>query len=407
MALAHSPKIVKDGLVLHIDSANPKCYDGSENLMESSEAFVTWGFANCTVSSNVVLAPDRTKTADAIIASAADVGHYFTKSATGTTLSDTIYTFSIYLKHKGFDLLVFQPTFKDGTYQNIANWNLATKTATATGDGIAATIEELDDGWFRVTSTFNSKTGASQIAPLIYIGTYGNILGDGVKGVYAWGAQLERGAKSSKYKKTTTAAIPRSTTISDLSSNNNNGTLFNSPTFVDDALEFNGTNQYIDFGDKFSYAVGSIEFWFNLTTSISIPHSGNVRPWGKHTDFEARWGGGTTTSGASLAVDLGASIGPPASLQSIQNSWLNTSWYNVVITWNTTTLTSKMYIQGSLDTTGTCTAAIPSLTGSFFVGRSTTAYFPGKISVFKVYNRELTSDEVQQNFNAVRGRYGL
>ena len=209
------------------------------------------------------------------------------------------------------------------------------------------------------------------------------------------------------------AANPKSypgsgTTWFDLSGNGNNGTIVNSPTFANGSFAFNGTTQYIDAGTyQYNTAQGSISFWFKLTSSIAIPHSGNIRPWGKSTDFEARWGGGTTTSGASLAVDLGASIGPPATLQSIQNSWLNTSWYNVVTTWDTSTLTSKMYIQGQLNASGSCATALTSLTGNFYIGRSPLAYYAGNISNFNAYNRELSVSEVQQNFNALRGRYGL
>ena len=34
-------------------------------------------------------------------------------------------------------------------------------------------------------------------------------------------------------------------------------------------------------------------------------------------------------------------------------------------------------------------------------------YFDGKISNVKMYNKTLTASEVAQNFNALRGRYGI
>ena len=37
----------------------------------------------------------------------------------------------------------------------------------------------------------------------------------------------------------------------------------------------------------------------------------------------------------------------------------------------------------------------------------TNRYLDGRISVAMVYNRALTSSEVEQNFNATRGRYGI
>ena len=36
-----------------------------------------------------------------------------------------------------------------------------------------------------------------------------------------------------------------------------------------------------------------------------------------------------------------------------------------------------------------------------------TEYFQGDIAIAQIYNRALTPSEIQQNFNATRGRYGL
>ena len=35
------------------------------------------------------------------------------------------------------------------------------------------------------------------------------------------------------------------------------------------------------------------------------------------------------------------------------------------------------------------------------------AYMNGKVSTTKFYNRALSASEIQQNFNATRGRYGI
>jgi len=60
------------------------------------------------------------------------------------------------------------------------------------------------------------------------------------------------------------------------------------------------------------------------------------------------------------------------------------------------------------------TAALPA--GTFTYNGTTSAYqvgspggswFPGEIPLMKIYNRALSAAEVQQNFNALRGRYGI
>lgn len=49
-------------------------------------------------------------------------------------------------------------------------------------------------------------------------------------------------------------------------------------------------------------------------------------------------------------------------------------------------------------------------TGNFIIGNQSqfnAEYFQGSISNVQVYNIALTSDQVKQNFNAVRSRYGI
>lgn len=69
-----------------------------------------------------------------------------------------------------------------------------------------------------------------------------------------------------------------------------------------------------------------------------------------------------------------------------------------------------MYINGSLVNTVTTPFLLHS--GSFFnkeIGSYITdnRFFLGKISTTQVYNRALSPTEIQQNFNALRGRYGI
>jgi hypothetical protein len=56
----------------------------------------------------------------------------------------------------------------------------------------------------------------------------------------------------------------------------------------------------------------------------------------------------------------------------------------------------------------TNTAFLPS--GILKIGRralNTTVIMSGTLSVVKIYNKVLSADEVAQNFNALRGRYGI
>ena len=184
----------------------------------------------------------------------------------------------------------------------------------------------------------------------------------------------------------------------DLSDQGNNGTLTNGPTFSSSdggSIVFDGTNDYVDLGDNFNLATGTFDFWFNLDNS---PASTD-RIWGKNQNFECRW-----TGTPQFVVDLGAS----SSITSTKTDWSAGQWYNITLTWNSSSNVSTLYVQGAQDTTGTATSPV-GLTGNFRIGSSldNSAYMDGKVAIFKVYNTVLTSAQVAENYNANRSRFGL
>jgi hypothetical protein len=98
---------------------------------------------------------------------------------------------------------------------------------------------------------------------------------------------------------------------------------------------------------------------------------------------------------------------------------LNTS-YHVVLTNNYSVGTLNLYINGVLfSSVATATQEYnatnivsagniginkPQVDGG---GSETYSYFTGRLDVAKIYNRALSAAEVQQNFAALRGRYGI
>ena len=86
-------------------------------------------------------------------------------------------------------------------------------------------------------------------------------------------------------------------------------------------------------------------------------------------------------------------------------------WVNIVGTY-TVGGAMVLYRNGEVDTTGTGPASISYSAQVFGVGTRTFdgAYqYPwnGSIGSVQLYNRALSADEVKQNFNALRGRYGV
>ena len=90
-------------------------------------------------------------------------------------------------------------------------------------------------------------------------------------------------------------------------------------------------------------------------------------------------------------------------------------FYHIVLSYaggQSTNVNKKVWINGIAQTLSAGSTSISALPDnpSFSIGRDrgrNTAYWPGKIPVFKVYNRALSSSEVQQNYNAYKNRFNI
>jgi hypothetical protein len=87
------------------------------------------------------------------------------------------------------------------------------------------------------------------------------------------------------------------------------------------------------------------------------------------------------------------------------------TWYHLTGTYNG--LINSLYVNGSLvSSVDVVKSGIPDsgswqIGGGVAFGGNTGKYGKGEIPVAKIYNRALSAAEIQQNFNALRGRYGL
>jgi len=205
------------------------------------------------------------------------------------------------------------------------------------------------------------------------------------------------------------------TTWSDLSGNGNNGSLVNMDgANLDSAnggsLTFDGSNEQVSLGSlKLNTAAGTISFWVKLDVNVTPSFTGNMRPFGSDTDFEMRWG--PSGEGGNLWFDLGYSFSDGAK-PTTKNNWNSNQWYNIVAVWDANASTSAWYIDGVLDSSsnvGVSAATLTALSGNLLIGSSggIAGYLDGNISQFSAYNRALSASEVKQNFNALRGRFGL
>jgi hypothetical protein len=200
------------------------------------------------------------------------------------------------------------------------------------------------------------------------------------------------------------AANPKSypgsgTTWTDLSGNGNNGTLTNGPTFNGDnlgSLVFDGVNDYISTPVTGTFPQISFDYWGffddpNLNTKLR-----NESAFGDWTSSRVHWG---TRWSVGMHWNVnGAWIETPATN-------LKYGWNHFSLIWNHTAGQRLIYINNILSTSWTTNGNM--VLGDFRIGVATNlnAYYRGNISNFKIYNRALTAQEIQQNFNALKGRY--
>jgi alpha-tubulin suppressor-like RCC1 family protein len=89
---------------------------------------------------------------------------------------------------------------------------------------------------------------------------------------------------------------------------------------------------------------------------------------------------------------------------SISTPLLNTTYYNIVATSNGTTL--KLYQNNSLLTTANLNGTLTSTT-LFYTISDIMNSFAGNLSNIQVYNKELSTTEIQQNYISIKTRFGL
>lgn len=94
------------------------------------------------------------------------------------------------------------------------------------------------------------------------------------------------------------------------------------------------------------------------------------------------------------------------------STYINTSnWYQVVGTF--TSGTRRIYINGSMVASDTQAGTLNTNAGGMSIGvyggysGGRGYYYNGNLSSCRVYSKELSATEVLQNFNALRGRYGV
>jgi hypothetical protein len=205
----------------------------------------------------------------------------------------------------------------------------------------------------------------------------------------------------------------------DLSNKGNNGTLINGPTFDSNnfgSIDFDGVDDRVDIpnnqqlsDDIFSNSLFStLECWVNIrefknwTCMINKAFGGSY----SNTTGPGLW---SNINGYQFVIGTGVGGNPTGGSKRIDFTANINQWYYIVGTVNGNV--ARMYVNGSLHGTNTSTVnTIEQNTSPIVIGaRCTTCtpYLDGNIGFIKIYNKELTPEEILQNYNATKSRFGL
>ena len=202
-----------------------------------------------------------------------------------------------------------------------------------------------------------------------------------------------------------TKSYPGSGTAwTDLSGNGNNGTLTNGPTFDSGnggSIVFDGTDDEVDNFSSSDFAAGTDNFSFSVWIRRNGPQIGGagIISVSGSANWEFR-----VVEGLDMRIRASGVVLNYSSVDLPDLTWTNMSFVRE----GTGTNQSKLYVDGKLK--ASASNFTTNIAGTdFVIGKDRTGndFFGGNISIVKYYNRALTAAEVQQNFNAFRGRYGI
>jgi hypothetical protein len=216
-----------------------------------------------------------------------------------------------------------------------------------------------------------------------------NIVNDGLV------LYVDPGSPNSYYNKT-------STVIVDISDNNRIGTFTNGPLYSNDgngSIALDGSNDFVSFGNVAALNFTtpfSIGCWFKRNTtqpSVDSAIIGNIN--GAYTGYMLWYNSGT--------VDFYFNSGIRANSAT---TILANTWYHVMGIW--TGAAAQIYLNGTLNVSSAYSTPPGNSTPLFTIGQYQSGRnFAGNVSTCTAYNKPLSADEVLQNFNATRARFGI
>ena len=401
MSLIQSPSVVTNGLVFYYDLANQKkSWIGAPttNVIVNPEALWTGTTYNLNGSGylyDATSAPTHSLSYDSTVArpiggrgilrynTGANTGYKYW-AVRGYVPSAGTYTFSYYARLRGNNMsaqLSPNQLWRDtGTDKSVSgDWNPTYTTE-----------------WKRYTTTGYVTTY------LDYFPVHGSSVPGGYE-LEMCGFQLEAGSVASTFVVGTRSNTQAIKDLSNSVTVTANNLTYNS----DNTFEWAGTGQYLSYSAPEMYS-HTIEFVVYNPGTQTFAYPSFYQQYGQQGALGYAW---IYLSGNSSTVTYQFANGTTNAL-----SWANAvpanTYTHLAFVANYLTQTVSLYKNGELMSSQTSSNIRPIPASTAYVGnyqgQASSSYdLKGKLPIYRVYKRALSSAEVQTNFNSIRGRYGL
>ena len=203
------------------------------------------------------------------------------------------------------------------------------------------------------------------------------------------------------------------TTWKDLSRTAGSGSLVNGPTYNSangGSIVFDGVDDYVNLTTStiFTNSSYTIETWQKMTSFDLSNFRTSVSVLGQGPNFTGkiisiRWYQDPDTLASYIAVENRNQ----SFITTTDNSFNLNTWYQVIFTYNYSNNIGIVYINGVQNISDVFTPFVGTNSTIQLGALSSNFNWYGNIAVNRFYNRALSAQEVLQNYNANKNRFGL
>lgn len=388
-------RIIRDGLVLHFDLANIKCFRGEPTVnLKPYPILSHWiNSGTCTINQTEtdILPPfinNQLSIWSCVVNTTGSI-HFGMQST--TILPSTTYTISIWYRQNRVG--VSSPYIRT----NVNNNSIGSFTYNGSSNSNSWPINT----WIRITATATTPSNENGIYLSNYVGSQ---VGDKI---WYYGYQIEQKDHVTAYTSTSRGImVPTGGGLIDLSNNQNHGELINGVLYDSDncgSLKFDGVDDYVGLNNINVGNVFTFNCWVKPTTKTRQTIFCNGYPWSSNKGFLIVCPGnsvngsfislGADNKGAETRIGLTSNI-----------------WQMLTCRVNGSSELIKIYVNGSeVNSYNWQTDADIQLNYDYKNLRIGNRYGPdssnSNISQVLLYNRALSQSEITQIYNSTKSRY--